>query len=136
MSLVIQEHLRARLVTDGPEPRLVPVRLSCDTAAPQTVRVHIPGAAELTLGRDVLESGLRSPVTSGGLRLWPCGRAQLVVERHTPDGVAVFQFDNAPLLRFLRRTYETHDTDATPQTPATPEPNPARPTAGTAPGPP
>lgn len=136
MSLVIQEHLRARLVTDGPEPRLVPVRLSCDTAAPQTVRVHIPGAAELTLGRDVLESGLRSPVTSGGLRLWPCGRAQLVVERHTPDGVAVFQFDNAPLLRFLRRTYETHDTDATPRPPRPPSrtrpaprpgPPPARP---------
>ncbi|HBF80201.1 MAG TPA: SsgA family sporulation/cell division regulator [Streptomyces sp.] len=106
MSLVIQEHLRARLITDGPEPRLVPVRLSCDPAAPQTVRVRIPGTAELAIGREVLEGGLRSPVTSGELRLWPCGRAQLVVELHTSDGVAVFQFDNAPVLRFLRRTHE------------------------------
>ncbi|WP_031082476.1 SsgA family sporulation/cell division regulator [Streptomyces sp. NRRL WC-3549] len=117
MSLVIQEHLRARLVTDGPEPRLVPVRLSCDTAAPQTVRLRVPGTAELTIGREVLEDGLRSPVADGELRLWPCGRAQLVVELHAPDGVAVFQLDNAPVLRFLRRTYA---------------PAPARPTAGAA----
>ncbi|MCW8218306.1 MULTISPECIES: SsgA family sporulation/cell division regulator [Streptomyces] len=106
MSLVIHEHVRARLVTDGPEPRLVPVRLSCDTEAPGTVLLRLPGGVDRSIGRDVLEGGLRSPVTCGDLRIWPCGRAQLVVELHAPDGVTVFQFDNAPLIRFLRRTYE------------------------------
>lgn len=104
MSLVIQEHARARLITDGPDPRPVPVELRCDPEEPQTVHVRLPGGADRSFGLDVLERGLRSPVTFGDIRIWPCGRAQLVLELHSPDGVAVFQFDIAPVLRFLSRT--------------------------------
>ncbi|MFD5040104.1 SsgA family sporulation/cell division regulator [Streptomyces sp. NPDC058377] len=103
MSLVIQEHARARLITDGPDPRLVPVELRHDPAEPQTVHVRLPGGVDQPLGLDLLERGLRSPVTRGDIRVWPCGRAQLVLELHSPDGVAVFQFDIAPLIRFVSR---------------------------------
>ncbi|MGW0789003.1 SsgA family sporulation/cell division regulator [Streptomyces sp. NPDC002911] len=103
MSLAIQEHARARLITDGPDPRPVPVELRYDPEKPQTVRVRLPGGAEWAFGLDLLERGLRSPATRGNISIWPCGRAQLVLELHATDGVAVFQFDNAPLIRFLSR---------------------------------
>ncbi|WP_327117670.1 SsgA family sporulation/cell division regulator [Streptomyces sp. NBC_01341] len=104
MSLVIQQHIRARLITDGPDPRLVPVELRYDSEEPKTVQVRLPGGVDWTFGIDLLERGLRSPVTRGDIRIWPCGRAQLVLELHSADGVAVFQLDNAPLIRFLART--------------------------------
>ncbi|MFJ8753492.1 SsgA family sporulation/cell division regulator [Streptomyces sp. NPDC102441] len=104
MSLVIQEHARARLITDGPDPRPVPVELRCDPEDPGTVHVRLPGGVDRAFGLDLLEHGLRSPVTLGDIRIWPCGRAQLVLELHSPDGVAVLQFDIAPVLRFLART--------------------------------
>ncbi|MEU8705977.1 SsgA family sporulation/cell division regulator [Streptomyces sp. NPDC048565] len=104
MSLVIQEHARARLITDGPDPRPVPVELRYDPDDPGTVHVRFPGGVDRTFGLDLLERGLRSPATRGDVRIWPCGRAQLVLELHATDGVAVFQFDNAPVIRFLART--------------------------------
>ncbi|MFJ8862180.1 SsgA family sporulation/cell division regulator [Streptomyces sp. NPDC102451] len=104
MSLVIQEHARARLITDGPDPRLVPVELRWDPDEPRTAHVRLPGGIDQAFDLDLLERGLRSPVTRGDIRIWPCGRAQLVLELHSQDGVAVFQFDNAPIIRFLTRT--------------------------------
>ncbi|MFE4450054.1 SsgA family sporulation/cell division regulator [Streptomyces sp. NPDC056796] len=103
MSLVIQEHARARLITDGPDPRPVPVELRCDPEDPRTVHVRLPQGADWAFGLDLLERGLRSPAARGDIRVWPCGRAQLVLELHAPDGVAVLQFDKAPLIRFLSR---------------------------------
>ncbi|MFF4247593.1 SsgA family sporulation/cell division regulator [Streptomyces sp. NPDC001822] len=104
MSLVIQQHIRARLITDGPDPRPVPVELRYDSDEPKTVRMRLPGGVDWTFGIDLIERGLRAPVTRGDIRIWPCGRAQLVLELHSADGVAVFQIDNAPLIRFLART--------------------------------
>ncbi|MFE3518432.1 SsgA family sporulation/cell division regulator [Streptomyces sp. NPDC059166] len=103
MSPVIQEDARARLITDGPDPRPVPVGLRYDPEKPRVVQVRLPGGVDWTFGLDLLERGLRSPVTRDDIRVWPCGRAQLVLELHSPDGVAVLQFDNAPLIRFLTR---------------------------------
>lgn len=57
------------------------------------------------LPRALLEAGLQAPTGTGDVRVWPCGRVQAVVEFHSPDGVAVVQFDIAALRRFLRRTY-------------------------------
>ncbi|MFJ4842422.1 SsgA family sporulation/cell division regulator [Streptomyces sp. NPDC088746] len=104
MSLVIQEHVRARLITDGPDPRRVPVELRYDPEGPGTVQVRLPGGADRAFGLDLLERGLRSPVTHGDVRIWPCGRAQLILELHAADGVTVLQFDIAPVIRFLSRT--------------------------------
>ncbi|MER5276204.1 SsgA family sporulation/cell division regulator [Streptomyces sp. NPDC002809] len=106
MSPVIKEHARARLVTDARDLPAVPVELRHDSAdAPGTILVAFPGGSEWAVARDLLERGLRSPVESDSFRIWPCGRAQLVVERHAAGGVEVVQFDSAPLIRFLRRTH-------------------------------
>ncbi|MCX5140834.1 MULTISPECIES: SsgA family sporulation/cell division regulator [unclassified Streptomyces] len=106
MSPVIKEHARARLVTDARDLPVVPVELRYDSAdAPETIRITFPGGAVWAVGRELLERGLRAPVEHDSFRIWPCGRVQLVVERHTADGVEVVQFDSAPLIRFLRRTH-------------------------------
>ncbi|MGW0731534.1 SsgA family sporulation/cell division regulator [Streptomyces sp. NPDC002851] len=115
---VVDELARAHVVTDTPDgPRAVRVTLHYDPAdAPGTVRLSYPGAPreyypdpprehEWTFERDVLERGLKAPTESGDVRVWPCGRAQTVIEFHTTHGVAVLQFDCSPLLRFLRRTH-------------------------------
>ncbi|MFJ8767660.1 SsgA family sporulation/cell division regulator [Streptomyces clavifer] len=112
MSLVIREHARARLITDGPDPRRIPVELRCDPEDPRTVQIGLPGGVDWAFGRDLLEKGLRSPVTRGDIRVWPCGRAQLILELHSADGVAVFQFDRAPLIRFLRRVHDQFGSSA------------------------
>ncbi|MCM2413598.1 SsgA family sporulation/cell division regulator [Streptomyces sp. RKAG290] len=106
MSPVIKEHARARLVTDARDLPTVPVELRYDTAdGPSTIHIAFPGGAEWAVGRELLERGLRAPVERDSLRIWPCGRAQLVVELHSASGVEVVQFDSAPLIRFLRRTH-------------------------------
>lgn len=123
MSPVIREHARARLVTDARDLPVVPVELRYDTADdPHTIRVAFPGGTEWAVERELLERGLRAPVEHDSYRIWPCGRAQLVVELHSAAGVEVVQFDSAPLIRFLRRTH----TGARAETPgARPEAAPA-----------
>ncbi|MEV1045261.1 SsgA family sporulation/cell division regulator [Streptomyces sp. NPDC049916] len=105
MSPVIEEHARARLITDGPLTRPVPVGLRYDAADdPRTVHITLPGGTDWAFGRDLLERGLRTPIERGSVRVWPCGRTQLIVELHSADGVEVFQFEIRTLIRFLART--------------------------------
>ncbi|TWG03695.1 sporulation and cell division protein SsgA [Streptomyces brevispora] len=114
MSPVIKEHARARLVSDARDLPTVPVELRYDSADdPHTIRVAFPGGPEWSLERDLVERGLRAPVEHGGYRIWPCGRAQLVVEFHSAADVEVVQFDSAPLVRFLRRTHTETRTETT-----------------------
>ena len=109
---VIEQYARVHIVTDE-DPLLeshgaVPVVLRYDPEHdPRHVRVDLPGARPLewVVDRDLLEHGLKAPVDSGGIRVWPCGRVQAVVEFHSPEGVSVVQFDTKALMRFLRRTY-------------------------------
>ncbi|MER5357847.1 SsgA family sporulation/cell division regulator [Streptomyces sp. NPDC002785] len=107
MPPVIHEQAEAWLVNDTPDLPAVPVDLLYDADEdPRTVHVAFPGGTDWTFGRDLLERGLRAPAERGGIRVWPCGRAQLIVERRSKEGVEVVQFDNAPLIRFLHRTHE------------------------------
>ncbi|MBT2898430.1 SsgA family sporulation/cell division regulator [Streptomyces sp. McG3] len=113
MSPVIEVHARARLITDGPLTRPVPVDLRYDPADERrTVHIGLPDGTDWAFGRDLLERGLRTPIERGDVRVWPCGRTQLIVELHSTDGVEVFQFEIRTLIRFLARTRA--------QTPATP----------------
>ncbi|MFC7306171.1 SsgA family sporulation/cell division regulator [Streptomyces monticola] len=115
MSAVVEEHARAHLVTDAPDgQRALRVALRYDPSSEaHDVRIALPGSPpeknvsgkEWALPRELLEQGLRSPAGSGDIRVWPCGRVQVVVEFHAPGGVTVLQFDCVPLMRFLRRTY-------------------------------
>ncbi|MFH9608157.1 SsgA family sporulation/cell division regulator [Streptomyces sp. NPDC017448] len=105
MSPVIEEHARARLITDGPLTRPVPVELRYDPADERrTVHIGLPDGTDWAFGRDLLERGLLAPIERGDVRVWPCGRTQLIVELHSTDGVEVFQFEIRTLIRFLART--------------------------------
>ncbi|MET9656709.1 SsgA family sporulation/cell division regulator [Streptomyces sp. NPDC006510] len=118
MPPVIHEQADAWLVNDTPDLPAVPVDLLYDADKdPRTVHVAFPGGDDWAFARDLLEGGLRSPIERGGVRVWPCGRTQLVVEVHSKEGVEVVQFDSAPLIRFLHRTHTengrpTHDVPA------------------------
>ncbi|WP_329464754.1 SsgA family sporulation/cell division regulator [Streptomyces sp. NBC_01431] len=104
----VEDHARARFVTDAPPSGPVPVALRYDPDdSPGAVCFAFPGGTEWTFPRDLLESGLRAPARRGDVEVWPCGRAQTVLEFHSRDGVDVVQFDSSPLVRFLRHTYAT-----------------------------
>ncbi|MFI2617875.1 SsgA family sporulation/cell division regulator [Streptomyces sp. NPDC018584] len=111
----VEQYARAHLVTDSSEGhRAVPVVLRYDAEAdPHTVRIGLPGRHERSFARQLLEQGLRAPVTAGDVHIWPCGRVQTVVEFHAGDGVTVVQFDASALIRFLRRTYAATATPVT-----------------------
>ncbi|WP_326753168.1 SsgA family sporulation/cell division regulator [Streptomyces hirsutus] len=110
---VVEQYARAQIVTDADalqtmDRGAVPVRLSYDPGRdPRTVGVRLTGTPtrKWTLPRDLLEQGLRTPVGSGDVQVWPCGRVQTVVEFHSAQGVSVVQFETKALTRFLRRTY-------------------------------
>lgn len=108
----VEERVRARVITDDPLYRVIPVALRFMAAEPLAVRVVFPAELspegadnEWVFPRALLEAGLQAPTGTGDVRVWPCGRVQAVVEFHSPEGVAVIQFDIAALRRFLRRTY-------------------------------
>ncbi|MBW5485214.1 SsgA family sporulation/cell division regulator [Streptomyces bambusae] len=108
----VEERVRARVITDDPLYRAIPVALRFLPAEPLAVRIVFPAGLspegtenEWVFPRALLEAGLQAPSGSGDIRVWPAGRVQAVVEFHSPDGVAVVQFDIAALRRFLRRTH-------------------------------
>ncbi|MFD4942466.1 SsgA family sporulation/cell division regulator [Streptomyces sp. NPDC058239] len=113
MSLVIEEHTEARLITEATDTFAVPVDLRYDAGSdPRTVHVAFPGGTDWAFGRDLLEGGMRSPARRGAIRIWPLGRAQLIVEKHSADGVEVVQFDNASMIRFLHRIHDESSPEA------------------------
>jgi hypothetical protein len=102
----------ARVISDDPLYRKIPVALRFARAEPLAVRIVFPAGLspegtdnEWVLPKALLEAGLQAPSGTGDVRVWPCGRVQAVVELHSPEGVAVVQFDIAALRRFLRRTH-------------------------------
>ncbi|MFJ4780701.1 SsgA family sporulation/cell division regulator [Streptomyces sp. NPDC088762] len=108
----VEERVRARVITDDPLYRTIPVALRFAPAEPLAVRIVFPADLspegtdnEWVLPLALLEAGLLAPAGTGDVRVWPCGRVQAIVEFHSPEGVAVIQFDIAALRRFLRRTY-------------------------------
>lgn len=104
----VEMSARGHLVTDAPGQWTVvrvALRYEPDTD-PSVVHLFFPGGTDWVFARDLLEAGLRSRQRSGDVEIWPCGRAQVVLEFHAAHGVAVVQFDKTPLLRFLGRTHE------------------------------
>jgi hypothetical protein len=107
-SHTVEMSARGHLVTDAPGQWIVvrvALRYEPDTD-PRVVHLVFPGGTDWVFARELLEAGLQSPQRSGNVEIWPCGRAQVVLEFHSAHGVAVVQFDKAPLLRFLGRTHE------------------------------
>ncbi|MFK0255923.1 SsgA family sporulation/cell division regulator [Streptomyces sp. NPDC090445] len=112
VATAVEERVIARVITDDPLYRKIPVALRFAPGEPLAVRIVFPAGLspegtdnEWVFPRALLEAGLQAPSGTGDVRIWPCGRVQVVVEFHSPDGVAVIQFDSAALRRFLRRAY-------------------------------
>ncbi|MDT0412584.1 MULTISPECIES: SsgA family sporulation/cell division regulator [Streptomyces] len=107
----IEQYVRVRVCASGPdETETLPVLLRYDPATdPTRVGLGFPGtegAHDHVFARALLEEGLRSPAETAALRIWPCGRAQTVLELRRAAGLLlVLQFDSSDLIRFLRRTY-------------------------------
>ncbi|MEU9418782.1 SsgA family sporulation/cell division regulator [Streptomyces sp. NPDC051000] len=119
VTTAVEERVRARVITDDPLYRAIPVLLRFTSAEPLAVRIVFPADLspegtdnEWVFPRALLEAGLTAPTGTGDVRVWPCGRVQAVVEFHSPEGVAVVQFDLSALRRFLRRTYAPAATPA------------------------
>ncbi|WP_030297078.1 SsgA family sporulation/cell division regulator [Streptomyces katrae] len=111
VAAAVEERVTARVISDDPLYRKIPVALRFAPAEPLAVRIVFPSGLspegtdnEWVFPRALLEAGLQAPTGTGDVRVWPCGRVQAVVEFHSPEGVAVIQFDIAALRRFLRRT--------------------------------
>lgn len=114
MPAVVEQPAKVRLITDAPHHGRLSVTLRYDSADPLAVRVAFPaevsrddGEVVWAFARELLEAGLRTPSGDGDVRVWPCGRAQTMLEFHSPEGVALVQFDTAALHRFLRLTHQT-----------------------------
>ncbi|MFK0234258.1 SsgA family sporulation/cell division regulator [Streptomyces vinaceus] len=114
VAAAVEDRVTARVISDDPLYRKIPVALRFAPAEPLAVRIVFPAGLcpegtenEWVLPRALLEAGLQAPTGTGDVRVWPCGRVQAVVEFHSPEGVAVIQFDIAALRRFLRRTNAT-----------------------------
>ncbi|MEN3586435.1 SsgA family sporulation/cell division regulator [Streptomyces sp. ZYX-F-203] len=125
MSVVEQQtHAHILTDTDGPvevDGGTVPLVLRYDPEDdPPAVRFGVPPATdgpagrprEWTVDRSLLERGLKAPADEAGVRVWPCGRVQAVVEFHSPQGCSMVQIDSKALLRFLRLTHAGTDAPA------------------------
>lgn len=87
----VEERVRARVITDDPLYRTIPVALRFAAAEPLAVRIVFPAGLspegtdnEWVFPRALLEAGLQAPTGTGDVRVWPCGRVQAVVEFHSP----------------------------------------------------
>ncbi|MFF3323582.1 SsgA family sporulation/cell division regulator [Streptomyces sp. NPDC002889] len=114
MSPTVEQSVSARLISDAPHSLVVPVSLHYNAHDPLAVRMVFPAAVCLnatgvtwTFARSLLDKGLRTPSGTGDVHIWPCGRAQTMVELRSPEGVALLQFDTAGLRRFLIHSYTT-----------------------------
>ncbi|MFB7270627.1 SsgA family sporulation/cell division regulator [Streptomyces sp. NPDC056244] len=112
MSPVVEQPAKCRLITDAPHSKAVSVTLRYDGADPLAMRIVFPASVSLdgkevvwAFARDLLDQGLRLPAGTGDVQVWPCGRAQTILEFHSPEGVAMVQFDAMPLRRFLKSSY-------------------------------
>ncbi|MFE4667440.1 SsgA family sporulation/cell division regulator [Streptomyces sp. NPDC056716] len=111
MEITLEQPARARLIT-GEEDVPVPATLRYVSTDPLAVHVAFPPEVTLagedvvwTFARSLLADGLDGPAGWGDVHVWPSGRARTVLEFHSPYGLALLQFDTAPLRRFLVRTY-------------------------------
>ncbi|MFD4633885.1 SsgA family sporulation/cell division regulator [Streptomyces sp. NPDC058284] len=112
MAVALEEPARARLVTPEGRERALPVVLRYSAEDPLAVQMTFPSEASLDgvevtwiFARQLLEDGLSAPAGSGDVHIWPCGRAQTVLEFHAHQGLALVQFDKITLRRFLVRSY-------------------------------
>ncbi|MCF6522273.1 SsgA family sporulation/cell division regulator [Streptomyces sp. JJ36] len=112
MTAVIDHTVQIRLLTRTGAARRLTATLRYRPQDPLAVRVLFPAEASLdgaeapwVFARELLHAGLSGAAGTGDVRLWPCGRRQVMLELHTPEGVALVELDTGDVRRFLRAAY-------------------------------
>ncbi|AZM57154.1 SsgA family sporulation/cell division regulator [Streptomyces sp. WAC 01529] len=112
MAVTLQQPTRARLIAPDGHEYALPVVLRYSAEDPLAVQITFPSEASLDgmevtwiFARQLLEDGLSAPAGGGDVHIWPCGRARTVMEFHSLEGLALVQFDDLALRRFLAQSY-------------------------------
>jgi hypothetical protein len=111
LSTVIEQAVRARLVSSAPRTESVAATLRYDPGNPFAVQMGFPARATLEgvdvsweFARELLAAGLDGPAGLGDVRVRPYGYDRTVVEFHAQEGVAMVHIRSSEVRRFLRRT--------------------------------
>ncbi|KUL38311.1 SsgA family sporulation/cell division regulator [Streptomyces regalis] len=112
MRPVLEQPVRARLVTPGYLELPIRPTLRYDATEPFAVHVDFPARVSAdengvtwTFARSLLEEGLAAAAGIGDVRIRPGERSRTVIEFHAGHGMAVIRFGTASLRRFLQRSY-------------------------------
>ena len=106
----VESSVQLRLVVADADAVPLPVSLRYSSADPYAVRAVFSGdgvEVEWVFARDLLRTGLASPVGDGDVHVWPSwgtGRERLMISHTSPDGQAVLEATAEDVRSFLDRT--------------------------------
>src|SRR3954468_19291496 len=106
----VEASVQLRLVVADADAVPLPVSLRYCATDPYAVRAVFSGdgmEVEWVFARDLLRSGLTSPVGEGDVHVWPSwgtGRELLMISLTSPDGQAVLEAGAQDVRSFLDRT--------------------------------
>jgi hypothetical protein len=106
----VEAAVQLRLVVADADAVPLPVSLRYSVADPYAVRAVFSGdgmEVEWVFARDLLRSGLGTPVGDGDVHVWPSwgtGRELLMISLTSPDGQAVLEAGASDVREFLDRT--------------------------------
>jgi len=106
----VESSVQLRLVVADADAVPLPVSLRYSAADPYAVRAVFSGdgmEVEWVFARDLLRTGLASPVGDGDVHVWPSwgtGRELLMISLTSPDGQAVLEASATDVRSFLDRT--------------------------------
>lgn len=106
----VESSVQLRLVVADADAVPLPVSLRYSSGDPYAVRAVFSGdgvEVEWVFARDLLRTGLASPVGDGDVHVWPSwgtGRELLMISLTSPDGQAVLEATAEDVRSFLDRT--------------------------------
>jgi hypothetical protein len=106
----VEASVQLRLVVADADAVPLPVSLRYSAADPYAVRAVFSGdgmEVEWVFARDLLRTGLSTPIGDGDVHVWPSwgtGRELLMISLTSPDGQAVLEAGAEDVRVFLDRT--------------------------------
>ena len=106
----VESSVQLRLVVADADAVPLPVSLRYSASDPYAVRAVFSGdgmEVEWVFARELLRTGLGTPVGDGDVHIWPSwgtGRELLMISLTSPDGQAVLEAGAADVRSFLDRT--------------------------------
>ena len=106
----VESSVQLRLVVADADAVPLPVSLRYSSTDPYAVRAVFSGdgmEVEWVFARELLRTGLASPVGDGDVHVWPSwgtGRELLMISLTSPDGQAVLEATADDVRSFLDRT--------------------------------